>query len=56
MERFLELLAPISMYFTAIMLLVLNVIETKQEKEEEEMREFKEKHEEIKKRWKNEER
>lgn len=47
----LELLMPFSMMITAVMLLVLNIIETKQEKEEAKMKKIKEAHDEIKKRW-----
>lgn len=52
MGNFLEIMAPISMMITAVLLLVQNVIEDRQEKKEAELRKAKEAHEEIKRRWK----
>ena len=52
MGNFTEIMALISIMFTAVMLLVENVIEDRQEKKEAELRKAKEKHEEIKRRWK----
>ncbi len=48
MEQFAEILCVISMFFTAGMMIVLNVMEDRQEKREAKLREAKEAHEEIK--------
>ena len=52
MGQFTEIMAVISIMFTAVMLLVQNIIEDRQEKREAELRKAKAVHEEIKRRWK----
>ena len=52
MGQFTEIMACISIMFTAVMLLVQNIIEDRQEKREAKLREAKAAHEEIKRRWK----
>ena len=52
MGNFTEIMELSSIMFTAVMLLVENVIEGRQEKKEAELRKAKEKHEEIRRRWK----
>lgn len=52
MGNFTEIMALISIMFTAVMLLVENVIEDRQEKKEAELKKAKAAHEEIKRRWK----
>lgn len=52
MANFFDIMAPISMMITAVMLLVQNVIEDREERKEEERKKAREAHDEIKKRWK----
>ena len=49
--QFTEIMACISIMFTAVMLLVQNIIEDRQEKKEAKLREAKAAHEEVKRRW-----
>lgn len=51
MGQFTEIMAVISIMFTAVMLLVQNIIEDRQEKKEAELKKAKVAHEEIKRRW-----
>ena len=51
MGQFTEIMAVISIMFTAVMLLAQNIIEDRQEKKEAALKDAKEAHEEIKKRW-----
>lgn len=53
MGQFTEIMAVVSIMFTAVMMLVLNVIEDRQERKEAKLREAKAAHEEVKKRWKD---
>ena len=52
MGNFFEIMAPISMMITAVLLLVQNIIEEREEKKEAEIKKAKAAHEEIKRRWK----
>lgn len=51
MGQFTEIMALIAIMFTAVMLLVQNIIEDRQEKKEAALKEAKAAHEEVKKHW-----
>lgn len=51
MVDFFDIMAPISMMITAVMLLVQNIIEDREERKEEEQKKAREAHDEIKRRW-----